>query len=100
MEADLFGTALRRRVKVLGLVEGRVRRDQIDAIGVHGPEEIEIVALEQRSVFPVRLAYFLPDCPSFSVPFLPMRPPVVEGRTVSAGYLSVKYIIPYVCDRD
>ena len=44
---------VRRRVEVTAFVERRIGRDQIHRFRVHGPEEAQIVAVEQRPIAPV-----------------------------------------------
>ncbi len=56
LKAGPGGEAVRRGVEVAALVERRVRGDEVHGLRIHGPEETQIVPVEQCPVPPVGAA--------------------------------------------
>lgn len=82
---------IRCRVEIAALVERRVGGDQVHRFGVHGPEEAEIVSVEERPVLPVGFAH----ChTSFSVSVLYISRLPISSATETVGNWQVQYTIP------
>ena len=54
LELGSGSQTVRRGVEVPAFVERRICGNQIHRSRIHRPQEVEIIAVEQRSVFPVR----------------------------------------------